>query len=301
MRRNIQQLQYANLRTLQGVRNLEAAHEWTAAVQGVLPLEIGNVVRNAIAEVLRSASQDQQTLSNEAHRKQTLSLNSGIGNKLPLERPGVVPTSPKLDNTSHHQSLEQFQEMEKDFLLPYQKRNDDYTTFLSSKQGLRPYIKSKILIFSWYYRAFFGYVSVVVSERHQVTAGREENVLHIEIRIFPWPWISSRGFRARILYDRTDELSSPTNIHLSFSRMIPCDSTDDEICVLFHERKSDLIIDAIRSGVYRPDDLIEVTHCPWARSKGLYYAWEGTMPLLTISYFSSRGNPFGMFIVLDAS
>ena len=104
MRRNIQQLQYANLGTLQGVQNLEAAHEWTAAVQGVLPLEIGNVVRNAIAEELRPASQDQQTLSNEAHRKQTLSLNPGIRNKLPLERPGVVPTSPKLDNTSHHQS-----------------------------------------------------------------------------------------------------------------------------------------------------------------------------------------------------
>ena len=44
--------------------------------------------------------------------------------------------------------------------------------------------------------------------------------------------------------------------------MIPCDSTDDEICVLFHEQKSDLMIHAIRSGVYRPDGLIEVTHCP---------------------------------------
>ena len=185
MRRIIQQLRYANLRTLQGVQNLEAAQDWTAAVQGVLPLEIGNVVRNAMAEELRSTSQDQQTLSNEAHRKQTLWLNTGIRNILPLERPGVVPTSPKLDNTSHHQSLEQFQEMKKDFLLPYQKRSDDNTTFLSSKQGLRPYIKSKILRFSWYYRAFFGYISVVVSERHQVTAGGEEKVLHIEIRIFP--------------------------------------------------------------------------------------------------------------------
>ena len=66
-------------------------------------------------------------------------------------------------------------------------------------------------------------------------------------------------------------------------------------------RKSHLIIDAIRSGVYRPDDLIEVTHCPGARSKGLYYEWEGTISLLTVIYFSGRGNPFGMFIVLHAS
>ena len=64
--------------------------------------------------------------------------------------------------------------MEKDFLLPYQNRNDDYTTFPSNMQQQRPYIKSKILMFSWYYRAFFGYISVMVSERHQVTAGREE-------------------------------------------------------------------------------------------------------------------------------
>ena len=98
----------------------------------------------------------------------------------------MVPTSFELDNTSDHQSLDQFQEMEKDFLLPYQNQNDDITTFLSNMQEQRPYIKSRILMFSWYNRAFFGYFSVVVSERHQVTAGREENVLHLEIRIFPW-------------------------------------------------------------------------------------------------------------------
>lgn len=56
MRRNIQQLQHANLGSLQGVRNLQAAHEWMAAVQGVLPLEIRNLVRDAIAEELSSAS-----------------------------------------------------------------------------------------------------------------------------------------------------------------------------------------------------------------------------------------------------
>ena len=107
-RQGLQQLQHATLGTLQGVQNLEAAQEWMAAVQGVLPLEIRNLVRNAIAEELRSASQDQQTPSNEAYRKQTLSLNPGIQNVLPLERLDMVPTSPKLDNTSDHQPLEQF-------------------------------------------------------------------------------------------------------------------------------------------------------------------------------------------------
>ena len=228
-----------------------------AAVQGVLPLEIRNLVRNAITEELRSASQDRQTLSNEAIRKQTLSLNPGIQNVLPLERPGMVPTSPKLDITSDHQSLEQFQEMEKDFLLPYQNRNEDYTTFPSKMRGQRSYIKSKILMFSWYYRAFFGYFSVMVSERHQVTAGREENVIHVEVKIFPWRWVSSRGLQARILHDRTHGLSSPTSIQLDFPRIIRCVSKHDGIWGLFRERKSDLIIDNIRSGVYHPNDFVE--------------------------------------------
>ena len=184
--------------TLQRVQNLQAAHEWIAAVQGVLPLEISSLVRNVIPEERRSASHDQQTLSHKASRKQTLSLNPSIQNILPLERPGTLPTSRRLDRTSDCQSWEQFEEMEKDFLPPYQNRSDNYTTFRSNMQEQRPYIRSKILMFSWYYRAFFGYFSVVVSERHQVTAGREENVVHIEIKVFSWRWISSRGFQARI-------------------------------------------------------------------------------------------------------
>ena len=294
IRRNIQQLKHANLGTLQGVRNLEAAHEWMAAVQGVLPLELRNLVRNAIAEELRSASQDQQTLSNEGFRKQTLSLNPGIQNTLPLERPGMIPTSTKLDNTSDHQSLEQFRKMEKDFLLPYQNRNDDYTTLQSEMQEQRPYIKSKILMFSWYYRAFFGYFSVAVSERHQVTAGREEIVLHIDIRIFPWRWISSWGFRARILYGRTHGLSSLTNIQLESPRIIPVPFKNDGIWRLFCERKSDSIIDSIRSGVYRPDDMLEMISCPRDDYEVSFRYWEGPTSLLTVSSFSSFVNPVGI-------
>ena len=295
IRRDIQQLQHVNLGTLQGVQNLEAAHEWMAAVQGILPLEIRNLVRNAVVEELRSASQDQQTPSNEAFKKQTLSLNPGLQKVLPLERPGMIPPSPKFDNTSDHQSLEQFQEMEKDFFLPYQNRNDDDTTFPSKMQEQRPYIKSKILMFSWYYRAFFGYFSVVVSERHQVTAGREENVLHIEIRIFPWRWISSRGFRARILYDRTHGLSSPTNIQLESPRIIPLPFMNDGIWRLFCERKSDSIIDSIRSGVYRPDDLLEMISCPRDEFKGSDPHWEGPTSLLTVSPFSRLGYPIRIY------
>ena len=294
IRRNIQQLQHVNLGTLQGVQNLGAAHEWMAAVQGVLPLEIRNLVRNAIAEELRSASQDQQTPSNEGFRKQTLSLNPGIQNVLPLERPVTAPTSPKLDNTSDHQSFEQFQEMEKDFLPRYQNRDDGHTTFLSNMQEQRPYIKSKILMFSWYYRAFFGYFSVVVSERHQVTAGREENVLHIDIRIFPWRWISSWGFRARILYDRTHGLSSPTNIQLESPRIIPVPFTNDGIWRIFCEQKSDSIIDSIRSGVYRPDDMLEMISCPTDDFEVYFRYWEGPTSLLTVSSFSSFVNPVGI-------
>ena len=309
IRRNIQQLQHENLGTLQGVQNLEAAHEWMAAVQGVLPLEIRNLVRNAVAEELRSASQDQQTLNNEAFRNQTLSLNPGIQN-MTLERPGMVSTSPKLDDTSDHQSLEQFQEMEKNFLLPYQTRNDDDTPFPSSMQEQRPYIKSRILMFSWYYRAFFGYFSVVISERHQVTAGREENVLHIDIRIFPWRWISSWGFRARILYDRIHGLSSPTNIQLDSPRIIPVPFKNDGIWRLFCERKSDSIIDSIRSGVYRPNDMLEIIRCPTDDFEGddsegddsegddfegFDRQWEGPTSLLTVSSFSRLENVIGIY------
>ena len=282
-RQGLQQVQHASLETRQEVQNLAAAQEWMAAVQGVLPLEIGNLVGTAITEKQRSTSQDQQTLSNEAFRKQTLSLNAGFQNVSSLERPGMVPNSPKLDNTSDHQSLEKFQEMEKDFLLPYQNRNDDQTTFPSNMQGQRPYIKSKILMFSWYYRAFFGYISVVVSERHQVTAGREENVIHVEVKIFPWRWVSSRGFQARILYDRTHGLSSPTNIQLNFPRIIRCVSTDDVIWDFFHDRKSDLIIDNIRSGVYHPNDLVEITDDVFTE---LNLLWMGPMSLLTVSSLS---------------
>ncbi len=270
-RQDIQQLQHANLGTLQRVQDLQAGHEWMAAVQGVLPLEIHGLVRNAIAEELRSASHNQQTLSNEAPRKQTLSLSPSIENVLPLERPGTLPTSRRLDRTSDCQSWEQFEEMEKNFLLPHQ--NDSYTTCRSNMLEQRPHIKSKILMFSWYYRAFFGYISVVVFERHQVTAGREENVIHVEVKIFPWRRVSSRGFQARILFDRTHGLSSPTNIQLNFPRIIRSTSTDDEIWRLFREKKSDLVIDNIRSGVYRPNDLLEAGG----------FSTRGPMSLLTIS------------------
>ncbi len=258
-RQDIQQLQHANLGTLQGVQNLQAGLEWMAAVQAVLPLEIHNLVRNAIAEELRSASHNQQTLRNEAPRKQTLTLNPSIQNISPLERPGTLPASRRLNETSDRQSWEQFEEMEKDFdfLLPYQNRNDNYTTSPSNIQGQRTYFKSKILMFSWYYRAFFGYISVVVSKRHQVTAGTEENVIYVEVKIFPWQYISSRGFQARIWYNRTHGLSSPTNIQLDFPRIIPSKSAD-EIFWLFSDRESDLIIENIKSGVYRPNDLLEI-------------------------------------------
>ena len=286
IQRNILQLQKSNLGTVQGIQNLQAASERMAAVQGVLPLEIRNLVRNAVAEELRSASQDQQTLSNEAFRKQALSLNSGIQYILPLERPSMVSTSPKLDNTSDLQSFEQFQEMEKDLLLPYQNQNDSTTAFPSKMQEQRPYVESKILMFSWYYRAFMGYFSVVVSERHQVTAGREENVLHIDIRIFPWRWICSWGFCARILYDRTHGLSSPTNIHLHFPRIIPMPLMNEGIWRLFCERKSDSIIDNIRSGVYRPDDLFEIIGCPGGGFERFGGNCEGPTSLLTVSSLS---------------
>ena len=285
IRRIILHLQNANLGTIQGIQNVQAAHERMAAVQCVLPLEIRNQVRNAVAEELRSASQDQQTLSNEAHRKQTLSLNPSIQTLLPLERPGTLPACLRLDATTDRQSLEQFEEVEKDFLLPYQNRNHDYTTFPSNMQEQRPYIKSKILIFSWYYRAFIGYFSVVVSERHQVTAGREENVIHVDIQIFPWRWISSRGIQAQILYDRTRGLSSPTNIQLSFPRRIPLPLMNDGIWRLFSERKSDSIIDNIRSGVYRPDDLFEAIVCPRGGFERFGRDWEGPTSLLTVSSF----------------
>lgn len=302
MRRDIQQLQHANLGSLQGIQNLEAAQQWMAAVQGVLPLEIGNLVCNAIAEGLRSASQDQQTLNNGAYREQTLSLNPGIQNALPLERPGTVPTSPKLDNNSDHQSLEQFQEMEKDLLLPFQNRNDEHTTFQSNMEEQRPYTQSKIIMFSWYYRAFFGYFSVVVTERHQVIAGREENILHIEIRIFPWRWISSRGFHARISYDRTHGLSSPTNIQLVSPRIIPLPLMDDGIWRLFHQRKSDSIIDSIKTGVYRPDDMLEAIAGPGDRvGLSFYPPLEGPMSLLTVSSVSDLVNPVRIFEFFNPS
>ena len=296
MRRNIQQLQHESRGTLQGVQNLQAGHEWMAAVQGVLPLEIRNLVCNAIAEELRSASQDQQRLSNKAPRKQTLSLNLSIPNELPLERPDRLLTSRKLDETSDRQSWERFEEMEKDFFLPYQNRIDNYTAFPSNMQEQRPSIKSKILMFSWYCRAFFGYPSVVVSESHQLTAGREENVIHIEIRIFPRRWISSRGLQARIVYDRTHGLSSPTNIRLDFPRIIPSNATEYGICRLFRERKSYLIIDAIRSGVYRPNDLLDAFDLSWNRSLGIFRSCEGPSSLLTVGSISRLGNPNGIFI-----
>ena len=281
-RQDIPQLQHADLETLPRV------YEGMAAVQGVLQLEIRSLVRNAIAEERRSASHDQQTLSHEASRKQTLSLNPSIENILPLERPGTLLTSRRLDRTSDCQSWEQFEEMEKDFLPPYQNRSDNYTTFRSNMQEQRPYIRSKIQMFSWYYRAFFGYFSVVVSERHQVTAGKEENMVLIEIKIFPWQWISSRGFQARILYDRTHGLSSPTNIQLESPRIIPLPFMYDGIWRLFCERKSDSIIDNIRSGVYQPDDILEVIAGPRD-------GFEGPMSLLTVSSFSSLVNPVGIF------
>ena len=289
IRRIILQLQNANLGTIQGIQNIQAAHERMAAVQGVLPLEIRNQVRNAVAEELRSGSEDQQTLSNDAHRKQTSSFS------LPLERPGTLPACLRLDDTSDRQSLEQFEEMEKDLLLPYHNPNDDYTTFPSNMREQRPYIKSKTMIFSWYYRAFIGYFSVVVSERHQVTAGKEEDVVHVEIQIFPWRWISSRGFQARIWYDRTHGLSSPTNIQLSFPRIIPLPLMNDGIWRLFSERKSDSIIDNIRSGVYRPDDLFVVIGCPRGGFEQSGRDWEGPTSLLTVSPFSSLGNPIGIY------
>ena len=253
-----------------------------AAVQGVLPLEIRDLVRNAITDELRSASHDQQTLSNEPPKTQTFSLNSNIENVLPLEKPGALPTSRRLDRTSDCQSWEQSKETEKDFLHPYQSGSN--TTCWSNMQEQRPCIKSKILMFSWYYRAFFGYISVVVSERHQVNAGREENVIHVEVKIFPCRWISSRAFQARILYDRTHGLSSPTNIHLEFPRIIRCAPTDGGIWGLFHHRESDLIIDNIRSGVYHPNDLIENI----GRDKESDLMWMGPMSLLTVSSFSRQ-------------
>ena len=307
-RQDTQQLQHANLRTLQRVENLQASHEWMAAVQGVLPLEIHSLVRNAIAEELRSASHDQQTPSNEAPTKQTLSLNPSIQNVLPLERPRTLPSSRRLDSTSDRQSWEQFEEMEKDFLLPYQNRNDDYTTSRSNRQEQRPYIKSKILTFSWYYRAFFGYISVVVFERHQVTAGREENVIHVEVKIFPWRWVSSRGLQARILYDRTHGLSSPTNIQLTFPRIIredfPLyrrDFTDGGLWWLFENGKSDLIIDNIKSGVYHPNDLLEGTgdleYLLWT------VGWDSKDPmsLLTVSSLSRQRNLIGILVISHSS
>ena len=145
-RQDTQQLQHVSLGTLQRVQDLQAGHEWMAAVQGVLPLEIHNLVRNAIADELRSASHDQQTLSNEPPRTQTLSFNSNIENVLPLEKPGALPTSRRLDRTSDCQSWEQFKETEKDFLHPYQSGSN--TTCWSNMQEQRPCIKSKILMFS---------------------------------------------------------------------------------------------------------------------------------------------------------
>ena len=306
-RQDIQQLQHANLRTLQRVENLQASHEWMAAIQGVLPLEIHSLVRNAIAEELRSASDDQQTPSNEAPRKQTLSLNPSIQNVLPLERPGTLPTSRRLDSTSDRQSWEQFEEMEKDFLLPYQNRNDDYTTSRSNGQEQRPYIKSKILTFSWYYRAFFGYISVVVFERHQVTAGREENVIHVEVKIFPWRWVSSRGLQARILYDRTHGLSSPTNIQLTFPRIIRLDfppySRDSRggLWWFFEDGGSDLIIDNIKSGVYHPNDLLEMPESLEPLFWRTGWDYKDPMSLLTVSSLSRQRNLIGILVISHSS
>ena len=286
-RQDTQQLQHVSLRTLQRVQDLQAGHEWMAAIQGVLPLEIHNLVRNAIAEELKFASHDQQRLSNEEPRKQTLSLNASLQDVLPLKRPLTLPTSRRLDDTSDCQSWEQFEEMEKDFLLPYQNRNDNYTTFPANMQEQRTCIKSKIRMFFWYYRAFFGYISVVVSECHQVTAGREENVIHVEVKIFPWRWVFSRAFQARILYDRTHGLSSPTNIQLDFPRIIRCDSTDAGIWGLFRHRKSDLIIDNIRSGVYHPNALVEdIIGGPDMVKEE--FIWTGPLSLLTVSPLSHQ-------------
>ena len=301
-RQDTQQLQHASLGTLERLQTLQAGYEWMAAVQGVLPLEINNMVRNAIAKELKSAAHDQQRISNEEPRKQTLSLNASIQNVLPLERPGTLPTSRRLDNTSDCQSWEQFEEMEKDFLLPYQNRNDNYTAPPSNKQEQRPYLKSKILVSSWYYRAFFGYIPVVVSESHQVTAGREDVVIHVELKIFPWRWVSNRAFlQARILYDGTRGLSSPTNIQLDFPRIIRCDSTDAGIWGLFRDRKSDFIIDNIRSGVYHPNDLGEYIIGPDGVSKEFDLIWTGPMSLLTVSSLSHERTLLGTLVISHCS
>ena len=194
--------------------------------------------------------------------------------------------------------------MEKDFLLPYQNRSENHTTSWSNGQEQRPYIKSKILTFSWYYRAFFGYISVVVFERDQVTAGREENVIHVEVKIFPWRWVSSRGLQARILYDRTHGLSSPTNIQLTFPRIIRLDfplsrrdSTDSGIWWLFRYRKSDLIIDKIKSGVYHPNDLLEGTHSLGLLLGGVGRDFMEPMSLLSVSSLSRQRNLIGILII----
>ena len=125
------------------VEQLQAGLEWMAAVQAILPLEVHGLVRNAIAEDMRSASLDQQTLSNEVPRKQTLTLNPNVQNVSPLKSPGTLPASRRLDETSHRQSWEQFEEMEKDCLLPYQSRNYRYTTSPLDIQGQRTYFNNR--------------------------------------------------------------------------------------------------------------------------------------------------------------
>ena len=306
-RQDIQQLQHANAEIRQSLQGLQASVEWMAAVQGILPLEIHSLGRNAIAEELTSASHDQQALSNDAPRNQTLSLNPGIQNALPLESPGTLPTSRRLENTSDRQSWEQFEEMEKDFLPPRQNRKDISTTCWSNMQEQRLYIKSKILMFSWFYRAFFGYISVVVLERHQVTAGREENVIHVEIKIFPWRWVSSQGFQARILYDRTHELSSPTNIQLDFPCVIRsdfplnfADCMDDGIWELSHNSKSDLIIDNIKSRVYHPNDFLEETYRLPFSVMGISGDPKVPISLLSVSSLSRQRELIGILIIPDS-
>ena len=69
----------------------------------------------------------------------------------------------------------------------------------------------------------------------------------------------------------------------------------DGIWRLFCERKSDSIIDNIRSGVYRPDDILEVIAGPWDLVGESFRSWEGPTSLLTVSSFSSLVNPVGMF------
>ena len=218
---------------------MKESQQWTAAVQGTLPLELSKIINDLLDQKLEALGP-----------KQMLTVTHPKIRKLRIDHVTPLNKSNEVFTQNNEPVVQQGNNLQRSTLKEHKiaKASKNLKTEGSSQ--------SSKTLHTWRIYNRFGYIDVRICHQfiyHDVEQRHTQEMIAYSVRICPRYRWCNRAMYLYLHYDRTRGLSSPMSIQLH----LPCiHPWSDSMVTALMSGCLETVQDLIRSGKYRPYDLI---------------------------------------------